>query len=538
MTPELARELCEWSAAVGRRLGVVIDRRGRVLAVAVGDRQNIAIPEDTLTHRAPGRFSGLRWVTTGPFDDEPSERDLNALLRHRLDLYVQIAATPDGAPWSLREASLLPTSPGEDMHGQAQHRAMFDITEPLAPREARADLLAFLAGLEEELDRAHPQTLTTKEGASERVILITLGALGSENREPIARRERELEELARSAGADIIGRITQRRAGPDPRTMIGRGRVRDLTHMAVQRNADAAIFSCDLSAAQARALEDATNLKIIDRTQLILDLFAQSARSSGGKLQVELARLRYLMPRLVGRGEALSQVGGGIGSNRGVGEKKLELDRRSIRRRIGVLEKKYDALKRRRDETRRRRDRNVVDHIGLVGYTNAGKSTLFNRLTGAEVTTADRLFATLDPTLRRRRLPSGRTAVFSDTVGFIEDLPGDLIRAFGATLDELRDTRIRLHIVDISDPHFVEKLRSVRSLLRALELDSSPELLVFNKGDRIDPEITMPLLRQLTERPLIVSAQENQGISELVAAIDQALTEPIKPPRRASRSRR
>lgn len=518
--PELMRELAEWSAAVGRRLAVLVDRRGQVLEVIVGDAHNLNLPTSVLTERGVGRFSGLRCISTGPFTDEPRQRDLETLLRARLDLYIQIAITDDGRPWSFREVSLRPDSPLVHNEQPKARQGAFNVSEPQSPREARTDFIEFITALEEELERGMPVSMRNDGTIPERAVLVTVG---TGLRRPLERRQAELKELVRSAGAEVVGQILQIREAFDPKTLVGRGCVRDLALLCQKSNADLVVFSTELTATQSKALEDFLSVKIIDRTQLILDLFAQSARSSGGKVQVELARLRYLLPRLVGRGQGFSQVGGGIGSNRGVGEKKLELDRRSVRTRIGRLEKKYEKLLKRRDQKRRRRQRNGVKQISLVGYTNAGKSTLFNRLTGATVGTADRLFSTLDPTVRKRSLPSGQSVVFSDTVGFLDDLPADLVRAFGATLEELRETRVRVHVADASAPDVHLKIRAVRQLLQDLKLDQAPEVLVFNKCDLVDFENFRPLARRLSDAPILLSAKTGEGLAELTERIDRLL---------------
>lgn len=522
---ELVRELSEWSGETKRRIGVLVDRRGRILHVLLGDSTGLGVPPELVRERPAGRFRGLRWIATGPYSDEPREKDLTTLARARFDLFIQVAITEDGRPWSFREAHLRPPD-SQDAEESLSRRSSYVVSDPCSPRELRNDFEEFIAALEEEFERGIPATLSTRGENTERAILVTVGV---ESRRMLERREAELRELVNSAGAVIAGAVLQRREALHPKTLIGSGRAQELALLCVQKNADLVVFSCDMTGTQAKAIENFVGVRVLDRTQIILDLFSQSARSSGGKLQVELARLRYHLPRLAGRGEGLSQIGGGlganrgIGSNRGVGETKLELDRRAIRRRIEGLEKKYTKLLKRRNQKRQRRLKGEVDHIALVGYTNVGKSTLFNRLTGATVGTADRLFATLDPTVRRRTLPSHRRVVFSDTVGFIEELPQDLARAFGATLEELRDAKLRVHVVDASAPDMHLKIRAVRELLAELELDTAPEILVFNKCDLIRSENYLPLARQMTEDPILVSAKSGEGLDTLVSRIEKKL---------------
>ncbi|HCF57832.1 MAG TPA: GTPase HflX, partial [Myxococcales bacterium] len=295
----------------------------------------------------------------------------------------------------------------------------------------------------------------------------------------------ELKELARSAGVEILDCIVQGRREVDPRYVIGRGKLQELVLRSMQQMATMIIFDTDLSPSQARHIGEETSLKIVDRTQLILDIFAQRAQSADGKLQVELAQLKYLLPRLSARDDSLSRLTGGIGG-RGPGETKLEIDKRRVRDRISNLEKKIGRLSGERAVRRRQRNRRDLPVISIVGYTNAGKSTLLNALTCSEVLVENKLFATLDPTSRRLRFPRDREVIITDTVGFIRDLPKDLVNAFRATLEELLDADLLLHVVDASDPAFPEQIRAVETILGDLGLLSTPRVLVFNKSDRAD----------------------------------------------------
>jgi GTP-binding protein HflX len=329
----------------------------------------------------------------------------------------------------------------------------------------------------------------------------------------------ELKELARSAGVDIQDAIVQGRRDVDPRYLIGRGKLQDLVLRSMQTMATMIIFDADLSPSQARHIAEETSLKILDRTQLILDIFAQRAQSADGKLQVELAQLKYLLPRLTGRDDSLSRLAGGIGG-RGPGETKLEIDRRRVRDRITSLEEKIERLAGERAVRRRQRNRRDLPVISIVGYTNAGKSTLLNALTQSEVLVEDKLFATLDPTSRRLRFPQEREVIITDTVGFIRDLPKDLVNAFRATLEELSDADLLLHVADASDPALEDQIRAVEAILGQLGLLSTPRLLVFNKADRAGPAASASAAR---DGGVAISALKREGFDELLRRAESIL---------------
>lgn len=338
---------------------------------------------------------------------------------------------------------------------------------------------------------------------------------------PLADRIAELGELARTAGAEVVGQLTQRRGRPDPAFFIGEGKVEKLVSMSVDHDADLIVFDHELSPAQARNLELRTGITVIDRTQLILDIFAQRAQTSEGKLQVELAQLQYLLPRLYGKGTALSRLGGGIGT-RGPGETKLETDRRRVRGRIRDLEQQLNDVRRQRQVQRSRRTRQKLPVIALVGYTNAGKSTLLHVLSGADTLIEDRLFATLDPKTRRCRLPGEKTALLTDTVGFINNLPHQLVAAFRATLEEVREADLLLHVVDISHPRALEMVKAVDQVLVGLGVADKPMVVALNKADQVD---TMPIMPDLAAVDQVVtSAISGKGIDELKQSLADALT--------------
>jgi GTPase len=331
----------------------------------------------------------------------------------------------------------------------------------------------------------------------------------------------ELAGLASAAGADAVLRVQQERAKPDPATFLGSGKVQTLAAACAETRADVVIFDNELSPAQLRNLEQALDRAVVDRTQLILDIFARRARTREGKLQVELAQLKYLMPRLVGSSEALSRLGGGIGT-RGPGETKLETDRRRIRYRISVLSKEIDVVRRRRSQLRERRHKAAVPTVALVGYTNAGKTTLFNALTGDEAVASNALFVTLDPLVRRVKLPDRRELLVSDTVGFIDRLPHSLVAAFRATLEEVAEADLLLHVIDASSPDRDRQIAAVQSVLAEVGADRVPAIDVFNKCDRLDAG-ERGRLTATQPHALCVSALTGAGREDVIAAMETRL---------------
>jgi GTP-binding protein HflX len=363
---------------------------------------------------------------------------------------------------------------------------------------------------------------------------------GEQGRESLS----ELVELARSAGAEVAGTVFQVRDTADPATLVGRGKLDEIRAEATAHKVPLIIFDSNLSPIQQRNIEAATDRRVIDRTQLILDIFARHARSREGQLQVELAQLNYMLPRLTGKGTSLSRLGGKSGSGgaggagggagrigvRGPGEKKLETDRRRIRERVGKIQSAIDDVRKQRALRREARNAVPLGTIALVGYTNAGKSTLFNALSRAEVLVSSKMFATLDPTIRALRLPSNRRVLVSDTVGFIRDLPKGLLTAFRATLEEVQEAALILHVSDVSNPHHDELDEEVDKILRELGVDSRPRLRVLNKIDRLTPEEREALRNTLGAEggPMLVSALTGEGIDELLRRMDAEMpTDPV-----------
>jgi len=342
---------------------------------------------------------------------------------------------------------------------------------------------------------------------------------------------RELAALAETAGAEVLDGLLQRRNLPDPASYLGKGKAAELRDLARSLGADTVIANSELAPSQRRALEDIVKIKVIDRTAIILDIFAQHAKSKEGKAQVELAQLEYLLPRLRGWGESMSrqaggQAAGGVGiGSRGPGETKIELDRRRINTRMAKLRREISAMKLSRDTKRARREKSRIPKVAIAGYTNAGKSSLLNRMTRAGVLVENALFATLDPTVRRHQTPDGREYTISDTVGFVRNLPHQLVEAFRSTLEEIASADLIIHVVDATDPNPIGQLETVRGVVADFEASSIPELIVFNKGDLLNTDTEIEL-RGLVPGALFVSAKTGKGIAELEVAIGRSLPKP------------
>jgi len=507
VTSELARHLCEISAETHRQIGVLLDRKGDVHSVIVGDARKLELPDVGRGRAGESRLRGLRLVHTH-LDGEPLSRDDHTdLALLRLDLVAALEVLDGGLPGKVHYAHLLPEN--------AQGAMWKDEVAP-GVHALDYDALAGPLALEEEFARA--RSLRRTSGA-ERAILVGFGGKGRGRAEAEASLE-ELRELARTAGVEVLEATLQLRRDPDPRYLIGKGKLEDIVLRSMQRMATMIVFDAELSPSQARHIAEATSLKILDRTQLILDIFAQRAQSSDGKLQVELAQLKYLYPRLVGRDDSLSRLAGGIGG-RGPGETKLEIDRRRVRDRITALERRIEALGESRHLRRKQRNDRGLPVLSIVGYTNAGKSTLLNALTGSAVLAEDKLFATLDPTSRRLRFPRDREVIITDTVGFIRDLPPDLVNAFRATLEELRDADLLLHVVDASDPRHDEQVIAVDRILDELGLAEKRRVLVMNKVDRLPPGEGAALAHRAGA--VAISAATRDGIPDLLHACDRLL---------------
>ncbi len=435
--------------------------------VIVGDHREIVIPDLTRYRSASTRLKGLRLIHTHLNSEPLSRDDLTDLALLRLDLVCAVETDMNGFPVKIHTAHLIPENP---------EGKYWLLMEPQPASELDLNFLNFIQALEDELTKKQK---TRKVDASERAILVRVET--NPLHESHASLD-ELRELAETCGVQVFDAVIQYRDKADPRFLMGRGKLSDLVIKALQMGANLLIFDHELSAAQVRSISDFTELKVIDRTQLILDIFAQRAHSREGKIQVELAQLKYLLPRLTTKNTAMSRLTGGIGG-RGPGETKLEINRRRVRDRILRLEKDLKEIQKGRTQRRVKREKTGLPVISIVGYTNAGKSTLLNTLTKSNVFTENRLFATLDPKSSRLRFPRDTEAVITDTVGFIRDLPRELFAAFRATLEELNEANVLLHVIDISNPNFENHITAVESILEELDIKDKPTLRVFNKED-------------------------------------------------------
>lgn len=506
ISAELARHLTEISASTNRQVGVLLNRKGEVEWVVVGNAHQLELPDIGRARAGQVRLRGLRLVHTHLKSEPLTKDDLTDLALLRLDLVAAIGVEADGRPGVLHYAHLVP----------ANHQGALWHSETSRDVHAQPDFSATVAALEDEL-AASAKSMRRVAG-QERAVLVAVCLDG--RRADAEASLAELSELARTAGVEVVDTLLQVRRQADPKYLIGKGKLDELNLRAMQRLAEVLVFDRELSASQARHIGLATSMKVVDRTQLILDIFAQRAQSGDGKLQVELAQLKYLLPRLVQADPSLSRLAGGIGG-RGPGETKLEIDRRRVRDRITFLERKIDELSLDRKVRRRQRSRHELPVVSIVGYTNAGKSTLLNALTKSEVLVEDKLFATLDPTSRRLRFPRDQEVIVTDTVGFIRDLPKDLVNAFRATLEELLDASLLLHVVDASDPSRLAQVEAVEKILGGLGLLDRPRLLVWNKADRLTEEAQAELVR--ARGGVAISAIARQGLGELLHKAEATL---------------
>jgi GTP-binding protein HflX len=543
-TRELAQSLCDASCESGRQVGALVHRSGQVDYVIVGDAGKLQLPDIGRLRAAQGRFRGLRLIHTHLRNEPLTRDDLVDLVRLRLDLVAAIQLTLEGQPGQILYAHNVPQLTPDD--------APYAEFGPLRLDRVDVDFGQLIAGLEAEFARlARTREVAAKDG---RAILVHVGEKGvrapRETRDLREPREsgrfltaadaetslRELRELARTAGVEVVDSIVQMRDRADPKYVLGKGKLEDVVVRAMQLDAETLIFDRELSASQASAIATMTDLKIIDRTQLILDIFAQRAESRDGKLQVELAQLKYALPRLAQKDDALSRLTGGIGG-RGPGETKLEIGRRRAKERVHHLEQQVKNLAKQRTQRRRLRARGDVPVVAIVGYTNAGKSTLLNTLTGAAVLAEDKLFATLDTRSRRVRLPVptdadpgslaavlGREIVLVDTVGFIRDLPEDLFAAFRATFEEAADADVLVHVIDANDPAKDDHLRTTELVLTELGLEKRPRVQVYNKGDLLPSGVAERMIVGKRDAH-VVSALDRESARQVLAAIGRLLGE-------------
>jgi len=506
---ELARDLCHLSHEIRRQIGLLISRQGKVAFVIVGDHKRIVIPSIEHYRAASGRLKGLRCIHTHLQNDPLTDDDLTDLSLLRLDMMAAIITDEDGRPQHVQAAHILP---------KRSERKPYQMLPRLHPRDLNIDCLSLIQALETELAR-----VTSGHQANafrERALLISISP---NSRQQAHRSLAELKQLAISSGLHIAETMTQQCSKADSKLLIGRGKLQEVAVTALQEGATVIIFDQELNPSQIRSITDQIDLKVIDRTQLILDIFAQRARTREGKLQVELAQLKYLLPRLVVKNTAMSRLTGGIGG-RGPGETKLEINRRRARERIATLEKALSEVRKHRKQQRAQRRKKGLPVISIIGYTNAGKSTLLNTLTKSSVLAESRLFATLDPSSRRLKFPKDIEVIITDTVGFIQDLPKDLLVAFRATLEELESADLLLHIIDISNPQYVDQIKAVDRILSDLHLRQTASIRVLNKMDLVAPETIERLSRKLDGTT--ISAKDSSTLMPLIEKME-TLIEPL-----------
>ena len=545
-TSEFAQRLAAISTEINQPICSYINRKGKVIRVGVGTVRQTQIPPMEIPRYGAERLSGIRCIATNLKSEPPHEAALTAMLLQRLDALVILNLTGTGftkrgggatgyvkgvyLAHLVCNSTRLSFSPSSVMTVGESRSPDFHVSPPLSlDAIAQMDFLGLVEGLEAEFEREYVGQEVN--GDHDRVIVVgvfTDDVSDQQFQDTIA----ELARLVDTAGGEVLESIQQKRSRIHPQTVIGEGKVQEVALTAQTRGANLIVFDRDLSPAQVRNLESQIGVRVVDRTEVILDIFAQRAQSGAGKLQVELAQLEYMLPRLTGRGRSMSRLGGGIGT-RGPGETKLETERRAIQRRISRLQQEVNQLQAHRCRLRQKRQHREIPSVALVGYTNAGKSTLLNALTNAQVYTADQLFATLDPTTRRLVIPQGenhqvREALITDTVGFIHELPNSLMDAFRATLEEVTEADALIHLVDLSHSAWLSHIRSVREILAQMPITPGPALVVFNKIDQVNNEV---LVSAREEFPLsvFISAGQRLGLETLRLRLSQLIEYALEP---------
>ena len=506
ITFELARDMSRLSHDIRRQIGLLINRQGKIAYVIVGDHQKIVIPDTSEYRTAPGRLKGLRCIHTHLNNEPLTKDDLTDLALLRLDIMAAITIDKTGYLHKVHVGYILPAG---------SYGRPFQLLTPLNPNELDIGCLDLIHSLEAEL--AHLTSLHEANTEKERALLVSVT---TSSRKTAMDSLEELEELALSSDIEIVGKMLQQRREINSKFLLGPGKLQDLIITALQKGVTLIIFDQELNPSQIGSITDQIDLKVIDRTQLILDIFAQRAQTKEGKLQVEHAQLKYLLPRLVTKNTAMSRLTGGIGG-RGPGETKLEINRRRVRDRIRRVENDLLLVRKQRKQQKSKRKKRDLTVISIIGYTNAGKSTLLNTLTKSRVRAESRLFATLDPSSRRLKFPKDIEVIITDTVGFIKNLPKDLMVAFRATLEELESADLLVHVIDISNPRFKDQIKSVEKILSDLNLDAIPLIRVLNKKDLIDKATVESLVKRLGGTA--ISAKDKSTLMPLIKKMETTI---------------
>lgn len=514
VSQELAVKLADITEYINREISVYITRSGQIIEIAVGDNATVELPSFS-GRRGAGRLSGIRCIHTHPGGNPYlSGVDISALKNNKYDAMVAIGVvSPDFTKSELTFGLITGIDSNENYTAECYGPYSIEDAENI-------NFVNTVSTIERILDK---QTGTASlQVMSERAILIGMEWGRNDSLWTVDDSLEELKQLADTAGATVIKKFIQKRPKPDPAFFIGRGKVQELALYAQQENIDLCIFDDELSPAQQRNIESVMGIRILDRTALILDIFAQRARTNEGKLQVELAQLQYTLPRIMGKGLMLSRLGGGIGT-RGPGETKLEVDRRRIRDRIAFIKDQIEKVKAVRSLHRSKRKKNNVFEVSLVGYTNAGKSTLLNTLTNSDIYAKDQLFATLDPTTRQLTLPNKQEIIITDTVGFIQRLPHQLIAAFRSTLEVVTEADLLVHVIDVSHELYKEQAAAVHEVLKEIGAETKPVITVYNKIDKLPPDSKLADRLALEEDTVRISAAKKLNLETLQQMIESHL---------------
>ena len=514
VSQELAAKLADITEYINREISVYITRSGQIIEIAVGDNATVELPSFS-GRRGAGRLSGIRCIHTHPGGNPYlSGVDISALKNNKYDAMVAIGViSPDFTKSELTFGLITGIDSNENYTAECYGPYSIEDAENI-------NFVNTVSTIERILDK---QTGTASlQVMSERAILIGMEWGRNDSLWTVDDSLEELKQLADTAGATVIKKFIQKRPKPDPAFFIGRGKVQELALYAQQENIDLCIFDDELSPAQQRNIESVMGIRILDRTALILDIFAQRARTNEGKLQVELAQLQYTLPRIMGKGLMLSRLGGGIGT-RGPGETKLEVDRRRIRDRIAFIKEQIEKVKAVRSLHRSKRKKNNVFEVSLVGYTNAGKSTLLNTLTNSDIYAKDQLFATLDPTTRQLTLPNKQEIIITDTVGFIQRLPHQLIAAFRSTLEVVTEADLLVHVIDVSHELYKEQAAAVHEVLKEIGAETKPVITVYNKIDKLPPDSKLADRLALEEDTVCISAAKKLNLETLQQMIESHL---------------